>query len=137
MDFDSIESKNINSFKKDPQLISGFFSAIIVFAENVVAGVENPINQIQMKNGNYIFFNIGNFYIILETTINDSSLSIEDYDFIITEIGDVFYASFCKDGDSDDIFFSIEDVFFENKVRSIISNQIQRRISKKFFKNRI
>ena len=134
MDFNSIESNYSNSFKKDPQLISGFFSAIIAFAENIVAGVENPINQIQMKNGNYIFFNIGNFYIILETTINDSSLSIEDYDFIITEIGDVFYASFCKDGDSDDIFFSIEDEIFENKVRSIISNQIQRRISKKFFK---
>jgi len=133
MDFDSIESKSTNRVMKDPQLISGFFSAIIVFAENVVAGCENPINQIQMKNANYIFFNLGKFYIVLETSIVDSSLSIEDYDFIITEIGDVFYASFCKDGDSEDIFYSIEDEIFENKVRSIISTQIRRKISQKFF----
>ena len=106
MDFEFIESKNANSVKKDPQLISGFFSAIIVFAENVVAGRENPINQIQMKTGNYIFSNIGGYYVILETTVTDSSLNLDDYNFIIAEIGDVFYASFCKNGDSNDIFFS-------------------------------
>jgi hypothetical protein len=133
MDFDSIVSKNKYSITKDPQLISGFFSAIIAFAENVVSRHKNPINQIQMKNGNYIFFNIGSFYIILETTIADNSLSKEDYDLIITEIGDVFYASFCKDEDSENLFFSIEDEIFENKVRAIISTQIRQRIAQKFF----
>ena len=132
--FDQIDSESSMLHKKDPQLISGFFSAILAFSESVVEGADNEISMMQLKNRLFYFYKIQSFYIILECSADDQTLVSDDYESILIDIGLIFEDSFLQDKNPDDIFFTIEDENFNSKIKEIISAQIRKKFTQRFQK---
>jgi len=126
--FQSKSEKN-TEFLLDPDLISGFFAAIIAFAENT-SGQKAPINQISMKNNNYYFFHDNGFYFILETDIVNSSLTYEDFINLLKCISENFHNAFSFQKDSI-IIQRIEDNEFTEHIKFSISDLIKKNILNK------
>ena len=123
------KSEKKAEYMMDPDLISGFFSAIIAFAENT-SGQKAPINQISMKDYNYYFFHKDGFYFILETDIIISSLKYEDFIKLLKCISENFHNAFSFQKDSI-IVRRIEDNTFTEYIKDSISNLIKKNILNK------
>jgi hypothetical protein len=123
------KSEKKTEYLCDPDLISGFFAAIIAFAENT-SGQKAPLNQISMRNHNYYFFHKIGFYFILETDINNSSLKYEDFINLLKCISENFHNAFSFQKDSV-IIQRIEDNTFTEHIKDSISNLIKKNILNK------
>ena len=116
--------------KSDPDLISGFFAAIIAFAENT-SGQEAPINQISMKDLNYYFFHKNDFYFVLETDMVNSGLKHTDFLNLLKDVSE----NFCKTFDTMQfdaiIVQKVEDYKFTEHIKTSISTLIRKSILNK------
>ena len=81
IDFTCIQCDFDNKMQRtsDPQLISGFFSAIIAFADEAIGtGDQKTIDSISVKNVIYYFKKLKDYYFILELDSLDSASSRDD-----------------------------------------------------------
>ena len=104
INFNQIDSDKEKTKTVDPQLVSGFFSAILAFSETIVEGADNAINYMQLKNRLFYFYKIQAFYIILECSADDQTLKNQDYESILIDIGLLFEDAFLSNTNPEDIF---------------------------------
>jgi hypothetical protein len=121
----------------DPQLISGFFTAIIAFGETTVRDTEKgfELNFISFKNHSYYFCRIRQFFIILETDAVETTLTNESISEIMQMVANL-YQKYIDDGifDENGCIYNPDDNF-ENEIKSFISKIMRRSLFKKISNN--
>jgi hypothetical protein len=110
----------------DPQLLSGFFAALMTFAENTSGNLQT----ISMNNSNYYFHKDSDFYFILETDLVNPKIAYEDFMGLLKDITQYFigYVNI-KELDTD-FMEIIEDENFSNSIQEKISRLYRRSLLK-------
>jgi hypothetical protein len=85
LDFASIQ---LDKKEFDPQLLSGFFTAIMEFANSATAGNymtegSRTIDMLCLKNRNYYISKNHNFYYIMESDQADQNITKEDVEKLL------------------------------------------------------
>ena len=111
----------------DPNLISGFFSAIISFA-NLATGKENEVNHLSLKNSNFYFIKRKHLHFILESGTFNPSFLEKDYFIVLNKIAD-YFVNYIHSNEIDDSISQISGIAELNEhVTQIISNHLRSKI---------
>jgi hypothetical protein len=118
------------SYEDDPQLISGFFAAILTFAETT-AGNSDTISNLLMQKKSYYFLKHEGYYFILETDNLNQNLTEDDFNALLIFISDCFHEKFLKNNVKD-LIEIIEDDEFTSEIQNKISKMIRKKLFTKF-----
>ena len=122
----SMPSNNKGSHACDPQLLSGFFAALMTFAENT----SGSLQTISMNNSNYYFHKDEEYYIILETDLVNPKINYDDFMGLLKDITQ-YFVSFINIKELDTDFMEIiEDEHFSNTIQEKISRLYRRSLLK-------
>jgi hypothetical protein len=129
VDLSQIQTKFQKSTISDPQLISGFFSAIMAFGEEmsgVSDNAEKKTNIMLIKSMNYTFCKSDQRFFVVESDRNDRSLAqrdIEEFLFYIVDIFDLYVQKGIIDESSDREIVLPE---MENDIRAFLGKIVRR-----------
>lgn len=112
-----------------PQLISGFFTALDTFAQTV-AGYNQYLKFLSLRELNYYFHRENSFFYILETDNINHHMNIDDYIFILKEIA----KEFNKRAHLYDIFDESIQIIKDRELDEIIHSKISKTIRRSLFK---
>ena len=119
--------KNLQDLLIDPDLASGFFSAIFSFAK-MMTGNEDAIKYLPMSNFYYYFFRDQGFIFIFET---ETIMKKLDFEQLLKEISTIFLEFLKEKNLSIDSSYFIEDENLSNQLRNKISKFIRQNLFKK------
>ena len=120
------EGASCDGSEVDPNLISGFFSAILTFA-NMMAGQENEVHNISLKNSNFYFIQRNHLHFILE-----SDSTNDDVYVILNKLADLIEDYIERNNiDYSIVQLSGESEIYEN-VTAIVSSHMRNQILSKF-----
>jgi hypothetical protein len=134
LDFNAIKMSNgkLNA-ATDPQLISGFFTAIITFGESTVNDMDKgcELNFISFKNHSFYFCRLNHFFIILETDAVETNLTKENIEDIMHQVVNI-YQEYINKGvfDVDGCIYT-PDENFENDIKNYIAKVMRKSLFKK------
>lgn len=131
IDYAGIQTKASSTDSKDPQLISGFFSALMTFADETISGGKSESNMsfISIRNVNYYFLKVNHRFYIVETDSNDK-MNMQDFEELLNNIC-VIVEAYIKSGVMN------EDVCEDDcntKVSNDIRNAVGKALRKSLFK---
>jgi hypothetical protein len=129
MDFSVIQAGKNNEIENDPQLISGFFTALFTFGDQAIessGSQKEVVNFISFKNLHYYFFRKQQFFYVIEADSINNSLTKEDINGLIFTIANTF-KEFIATGKFDiesDEFCQLPE--FENEIRECIARLVRK-----------
>ena len=132
IDYAGIQTKANENNNKDPQLVSGFFSALMTFADETITSgkSESNLSFISLRNSNYYFLKVNHRFYIVETDSNDKTMSMQDFEELLKNIC-VIVEEYIKNG------LMNEDICEEDcnsKVSNDIRNTVAKALRKSLFK---
>jgi hypothetical protein len=137
IDFEEIKTEKSEKKAVHPQLASGFFSAIISFCDSAVDSGSNETEKIcklAWKNLDLYFFNLENFYLIIEADNKNLYLDDEDwkniFNFLSSGIQSMIDSGTIQEGTG--LIPDFTD--FENNSREYIAKVLRRSLLKRLSK---
>ncbi len=122
----SIEKKKDKN-QKDPNLISGFFAAVLTFADHVVGG-DNEVHKLSLKNSNFFFIKKGQIHYIIETDLINQKMEEEDFFELLQQLAN-YIEDYVKDNDVDDSYMQIsDDEYLCSQIKDLISQYMRKKI---------
>jgi hypothetical protein len=118
----------------DPQLISGFFSAILAFAEEAIGSGDvgnKAVDHISLKNIIYYFKKVNHFYFILELDAVNDNVCKEDVEELLTNIVELFESYIEQGLIENPEFQEIENADFIKEIHSLVSKTARKCLFKK------
>lgn len=137
IDFEEIKIEKSEKKAVHPQLASGFFSAIISFCDSAVdnGSIEtDKICKLAWKNLDLYFFNLQEYYLIIEA--DNKNMSIDDQDwknifnYLSSGIKSMIESGTLKEGSG--LIPDFSD--FENNSREYIAKVLRRSLLKRLSK---
>lgn len=130
IDFSEIKTNSPKGTSHDPQLISGFFTAIMAFGESAMDEKGDELSYICFKNLNYYFRRHKSFFVVFELDSN-TNLSANDMSDLIRNVVGI-YESFIEKGIfEENACFFVANEDFEQIVRDEIAKLMRRSLFKK------
>lgn len=122
-----IKTEKVNKYKTDdPNIISGFFAAILAFA-NAVEG-NNGINKLFLENSNYYFIKQDTIHFIIDTDHTNSKFTEEDY-FVLLQKCAGLINEYMLENHIDDSFMVITNSDeLSSQIKALISQKIREKI---------
>ena len=125
---DSEKNEANGNCDKDPNLISGFFAAIISFADQVI-GEDNNVNNLSLKNSNFYFIKRNHLHYILETDLDNPYFTEDDFYNILNKVAIMIELYLCENNIDD----SIVQISEEKELNKSISNIVSKFMRSKIF----
>ena len=130
IDLTQIQTKYQKSTISDPQLISGFFSAIMAFGEEMSGSAsDNGVKKTSVmliKSMNYTFCKSDTRFFVVESDRNDRSLAqrdIEEFLYYVVDVFDLYIQKGIIDENSDREIILPE---LENDIRAYLGKIVRR-----------
>ena len=108
----------------DPVLVSGFFAAIMTFAE-VTTGDKLAIRHIPMKTLDYYFYKQRGFFFIIETSFKKKG-SVETYTGLLSQIATIFFNYLDEKELEEDFCKIIEDPNLAEVYKEMVSKFLRK-----------
>jgi hypothetical protein len=131
IDFSEIKTNNPKGVSHDPQLISGFFTAIMAFGETAMDEKGDELNYICFKNLNYYFRRHKTFFVVFELDSN-TNLGENDISELIRNVVHIYEEFICKGVFEENACFFAPSEEFEQAIRDEIAKLMRRNLFKKF-----
>jgi len=125
LDFMTLDTSSKSTI--DPVLVSGFFAAIMTFAE-VTTGDKLAIRHIPMKNLDYYFYKQRAFFFIIETNFTKKG-NVESFTTLLSQIATKFF-DYLEEKELEEEMFAkmIEDDLLAEFYKEMVSKYIRKRL---------
>lgn len=122
-----IKTKRLSEL--DPFLLSGLFAAIMQFAESLTDTVDS-IRNLPMKNLDFYFYMVRNYYFIIETSFLTKPLEVESFMSLCNTVANVFFEYLYINDIPDDYSRVIEDETLTDELKTEIEQFLSRELTK-------
>ncbi len=135
LNLQEIQTSNTQE-EKSPQLISGFLSAIMTFAEEIHSSgpageIERTLHKFQLEKYVYYILEGQEFFFCINTDKISEKLEEKDFQFILNQIADHFLNLV----ENDQIDLNGIDVTTNTQLEDFIRETISTEIRKKLFRS--
>jgi len=132
IDYAGIQTKANGNNNKDPQLISGFFSALMTFADETISSGKSESNMsfISIRNTNYYFLKVNHRFYIVETDSNDKTMTMQDFEELLNQIC-VIVEEYIKTGlMNEDVCEEDTNTKISNDIRNVVAKALRKSLFK-------
>jgi hypothetical protein len=119
-----IEDNTQENSNSDPQLISGFFAALLAFAEAYV-GKNDPLHLLWIESSKIYFRKQNDLYFILETDKGEQNLTDEEFSIIMTDISLYCEAAILNDKSAPHSICNFQDASLTKEILEHITDSIR------------